>query len=88
MLALGIGANTAVFSIIQGALLRPLPYPNHERLVDVLDESRREARLNKLFDSYTDFREYRARARSFEQIAAATWASRSPSSPAAAPPAA
>ena len=78
MLALGIGADTAVFSIIQGALLRPLPYPNHERLVDVLDESRREARLSKLFDSYTDFREYRARARSFEQIAAATWAARSP----------
>ncbi len=78
MLALGIGANTAVFSILYGALLRPLPYRDPQRLVDILDESRRESSLSKLFDSYADFREYRDHSRSFDSIAAATWATRSP----------
>jgi predicted permease len=74
MLALGIGANTAVFSIIDGTLLRPLPYRAPEQLVAIWDHSVRESALAKIFASYNDFVQFREHARSFEQQAAATWA--------------
>lgn len=77
-LALGIAANTAVFSIVRGAMLRPLPYSHPERLVDVLDRGIHESNLSKLFASYADFEEYRRQARSFDGLAAATWAVRGP----------
>jgi hypothetical protein len=37
MLAFGIGATTAIFSIVEGVLLRPLPFPDSERLVSLAD---------------------------------------------------
>jgi len=61
-LALGIGANTAIFSVVEGALLRPLPFPHAERLVriyEALDENgARSASLNLSDRTVARFREF------------------------------
>lgn len=67
ILALGIGANTAIFSVVDGVLLRPLPYPHSSRLV----WGRGSFQLgNTAGVSAPDFLEYRAQTRSFEHLAA------------------
>jgi len=73
-LALGIGATTAVFSIVDAVLLRPLPYRDPGRLVAIWDHGIREKGLAKIFTRYTDYQEWSRHARSFESIGALTWA--------------
>ncbi|MFZ1220632.1 MAG: ABC transporter permease [Chthoniobacterales bacterium] len=63
-LALGIGANTAIFSIIHTVILRPLPYPQPARLVKIWPDR------PLVSTSKADFLEIKTRARSFEDIAA------------------
>lgn len=41
-LAVGIGANTAMFSVVNGVLLQPLPFPHAERIVDINEVERRD----------------------------------------------
>ncbi len=67
-LALGIGANTAMFSVVTAVLLRPLPFPEPNRIVAVGPRATRSGLLNS--SSYPDFYDYRDRSRSFEELAA------------------
>jgi len=65
-LALGIGANTAIFSVLNGVILKPLPYADPDRLV-ILWESTRD--LPEITVSYPDYLDWRARTHSFADIA-------------------
>jgi len=58
-LALGIGANTAIFSVVNAVLLRPLPFPNSEALVAVTetDQQRGQLRGSYSFPNYFDLRD-------------------------------
>ncbi|MBI4659953.1 MAG: ABC transporter permease, partial [Verrucomicrobia bacterium] len=64
---LGIGANTAVFSVINATLLRPFPYENPERLI-ILQERNVGGGLQDA--SYLNFADWRSQSASFESMAA------------------
>jgi putative ABC transport system permease protein len=66
-LALGIGANTALFGVIDAVLLRPLPYPSSNRLA-ALGENKPCCRFSPL--SAGNFLDYQARVKSFENLTA------------------
>jgi putative ABC transport system permease protein len=66
-LALGIGANTAIFSLIDGVLLKPLPYTNGDRLV-VLRESAPLAGRPTVGVSIQELYDYRAQGRAFDAL--------------------
>jgi predicted permease len=66
-LALGIGANTAIFSVVNGMLLRPLPYSEPDRIVQLWEQTSRGARVSV---SYPNFVDWRDRSTALEAIAA------------------
>jgi putative ABC transport system permease protein len=67
-LGLGIGASTAIFSVVNAVLLTPLPFPDAERLVMVWEQSPRTGRANVV--NPINFLEWRRRSGSFERLAA------------------
>src|SRR5271154_6699551 len=66
-LALGIGANTAIFSVVYAVLLRPLPYEDASRLV-VLNET--NPRVGTVSVSYPNFMDWRGQSHTFSQMVA------------------
>ena len=70
-LALGIGATTAVFSVVQTVLLRPLPFEDQERLT-VLWESAKKRNFGLIELSYANYRDWHRQNKVFEDLAALT----------------
>src|SRR5262249_4489914 len=68
-LAIGIGANTAVFSVFHAVLLRPLPYPNSQDVMAIWEKRPREADAVRVPVSAADFVDWRGTARSFPSMA-------------------
>src|SRR5262249_41175067 len=69
-LALGIGANTAIFTVVNAALLRALPYQAPERLVHLFETTPQKDYAQREF-SYPDYQDY-LRSQSFDGLAAYT----------------
>jgi len=70
-LALGIGANTAIFSVINGVLLSALPYPHPEQLAMVWCDNRRQGIPDDI-TSYPNFVDWRDRNKTFQGMAGVT----------------
>ena len=65
-LALGIGANTAIFSVVNAVLLRPLPYKDDSRLVVILNQGRNPV-------APANFIDWRSQSQSFSHMGAAEY---------------
>ena len=69
-LALGIGANTAIFSFVDAVLLKPLPYPHPERIVSVWEKN---AGGGRNFISTLNFLDWKRLNHSFQFLSAVAW---------------
>jgi putative ABC transport system permease protein len=69
-LALGIGANTAIFSVLNAVVLRPLPFPEAESLVRVGQGSRGAPNAERGSFSFPDFKDLRSQTQTFSAVAA------------------
>ncbi|MCA1583941.1 MAG: ABC transporter permease, partial [Acidobacteria bacterium] len=67
-LALGVGATSAVFGLVNAVLLRPLPYPHADRLVELYGNVQRE-QVERRGTSFPDFFDWRDDSRSFDGMA-------------------
>jgi putative ABC transport system permease protein len=68
ILALAMGANTVIFSVLNTVLLRPLPYPHPDRLVQVWETEPRQGDMRRAVSPY-DFLEWRKAGQTFSEIA-------------------
>src|ERR1044071_3957284 len=73
-LALGIGANTAIFSLVNAVLLKPLPFPEPERLVMLWEDATRIG-FPQNTPAPANFADWKAQTRSFESVAALSFES-------------
>src|SRR5688572_10501711 len=67
-LALGIGSTSAIFSVVQGVVLNPLPYRDPDRIVVIWENNLRRNRPRNVIGA-ANFVEWRARSRSLDHIA-------------------
>ena len=71
-LALGIGANSAIFSVIDAVLLRSLPFPNADRLTMIWATAPQHPDDDRQVHSYPDYLDLRAQNHTFSALAAYT----------------
>src|SRR5881392_910182 len=69
VLALAIGANSAIFSVVNGVLLRPLPYRDSDQLVMIWGNFLK-LNIERLTAKAAEYEDYRSRRHVFEQVAA------------------
>jgi hypothetical protein len=69
-----LATTIAVFTVLDGTLLRPLTYRNPQQLVVIWDHMTRRNIKDLFFESYADFDEFKRHAKSFSNVSAATWA--------------
>jgi putative ABC transport system permease protein len=73
-IALGLGANTAIFTVVNAVLLRPLTYPQPDRLVVVWESNRGRGQLINVVNP-ANYLDWRDRATTYTDLAALTWTS-------------
>ena len=71
-LALGIGANTAMFSLAEASLLHPAPFESADRIIAVA-ESRPQQNIDMTSVAPATYLEWRSQAKSFDQMGAYAW---------------